>query len=129
SRDQGQGDVLRDAGASEVVPEVLEAGLVMASLALERLGLPAPRIRRLIQDQRAAHYPLLRGHVAGDVPEAAAADRLATTTVASRPSRSMPSFARAHAWSSRRRKRCWPPVTPSWCAVAPKRWRRRGRAC
>jgi len=82
SRDQGQGDVLRDAGASEVVPEVLEAGLVMASLALERLGLPAPRIRRLIQDQRAAHYPLLRGHFAGDVPEAAAADRLATTTVA-----------------------------------------------
>jgi len=81
SRDESQGEVLREAGASEVVPEVLEAGLVMASLALERLGLPAPRIRRLIQDQRSAHYPLLRGHFAGNVPDAEPAEQLATVSV------------------------------------------------
>lgn len=60
TRDETHVDELRQAGATEVVPEVLEAGLMIASHALLLLNVPFNRVVRLIQQQRAGRYRLLR---------------------------------------------------------------------
>lgn len=78
TRDESHGEALRAAGATEVVPETLEAGLMMATHVLEQLQLPTERVRHLVQRQRAAHYPLLRAYFTGEmaadiVPEQLAA--------------------------------------------------------
>ena len=59
---------LRQAGATEVVPEAIEASLMLASHALALVGVPMRRVIRVVQDQRDARYNLLRGyfHGAGD---------------------------------------------------------------
>ncbi|WP_119353230.1 cation:proton antiporter [Azohydromonas sediminis] len=59
-------DALRAAGASEVVPETLEATLALASQALRQLGVPAPRVARRVMAERAGHYRQLRGTFGGD---------------------------------------------------------------
>ncbi|WP_342131288.1 cation:proton antiporter domain-containing protein [Hydrogenophaga sp. OTU3427] len=61
-------DKLREAGATEVVPEAIEASLMLASHALALVGVPMRRVIRLVRDQRDARYGLLRGyfHGAGD---------------------------------------------------------------
>jgi CPA2 family monovalent cation:H+ antiporter-2 len=56
---------LRAAGATEVVPEALEASLMLASHALALVGVPLRRVVRLVQEQRAARYDLLRGYFHG----------------------------------------------------------------
>ncbi|MDO9148938.1 MAG: monovalent cation:proton antiporter-2 (CPA2) family protein [Hydrogenophaga sp.] len=59
---------LRLAGATEVVPEAIEASLMLASHALALVGVPMRRVIRMVQEQRDARYKLLRGyfHGAGD---------------------------------------------------------------
>lgn len=79
TRDQSSVDELRAAGATEVVPETLEASLMIVSQALLQLGVPLSRVLRSVQAQRADHYRQLRGLFAGDVIESAGdgqADRL-----------------------------------------------------
>lgn len=67
TRDDSQSEQLRAAGASEVVPEALEAALMIATHVLERLDVPPPRINELVRGQRQMRYPLLRAHFVGEV--------------------------------------------------------------
>ncbi|QHE78241.1 monovalent cation:proton antiporter family protein [Hydrogenophaga sp. PBL-H3] len=56
---------LRAAGATEVVPEAIEASLMLASHALALVGVPMRRVIRVVQDQRDARYNLLKGYFHG----------------------------------------------------------------
>jgi CPA2 family monovalent cation:H+ antiporter-2 len=56
---------LRSAGATEVVPEAIEASLMLASHALALVGVPMRRVIRVVQEQRDARYNLLRGYFHG----------------------------------------------------------------
>ena len=56
---------LRQAGATEVVPEAIEGSLMLASHALALVGVPMRRVIRIVQDQRDARYNLLRGFFHG----------------------------------------------------------------
>ena len=60
TRDDTDLDKLQAAGATEVVPETLEASLMMAAHVLTLLGVPLRRVLRDIQDVRAHRYELLR---------------------------------------------------------------------
>ena len=61
-RDMGR---LTRAGAAEVVPETLEASLMLASHALLLIGLPLNRVLRRIRKTRTERYRLLRGFYRG----------------------------------------------------------------
>jgi len=63
-------DRLREAGASEVVPEIMEGSLMLASHALLLLGVPLNRVLRRIRDTREQRYGLLRGFFHGATDEA-----------------------------------------------------------
>ncbi|NMM13823.1 MAG: potassium transporter [Rhodoferax sp.] len=56
---------LRQAGATEVVPEAIEGSLMLASHALALVGVPMRRVIRIVQEQRDARYSLLRGYFYG----------------------------------------------------------------
>ncbi len=58
-------DELQQAGATVVVPEALEGSLMLASQTLALVGLPMRRVFRLVQEQRAARYGLMRGYFHG----------------------------------------------------------------
>jgi CPA2 family monovalent cation:H+ antiporter-2 len=58
-------EALRQAGATEVVPEAIEGSLMLASHALALVGVPMRRVIRIVQDQRDARYNLLRGYFHG----------------------------------------------------------------
>lgn len=60
TRDETHVDALREAGATEVVPETLEAGLMIATHALLLLDVPLKRVLRRFQGQRSIRYRLLR---------------------------------------------------------------------
>ncbi|WP_159627846.1 monovalent cation:proton antiporter family protein [Massilia puerhi] len=68
SHDDGDMDVLKAAGATEVVPEALESSLMLASHALVTLGVPLRRVVHRVQAARDERYASLRGyfHGAGD---------------------------------------------------------------
>lgn len=66
TRDQTTVDELRASGATEVVPETLEAGLMIASQALLQFGVPLARVLRRVQAERAGQYRQLRELFAGD---------------------------------------------------------------
>ena len=51
---------LRQAGAAEVVPEILEGSLMLASHTLALVGVPLPRVLKRVRHARAARYGLLR---------------------------------------------------------------------
>jgi monovalent cation:H+ antiporter-2, CPA2 family len=77
-------DKLRNAGATEVVPEVIEASLMLASHALALVGVPMRRVIRVVQEQRDERYNLLRGYFHGaddDSVEEAENERLHTVTM------------------------------------------------
>ncbi|HET7864940.1 MAG TPA: cation:proton antiporter [Burkholderiaceae bacterium] len=56
---------LREAGATEVVPEAIEGSLMLASHALALVGVPMRRVIRITRDARDARYGLLRGYFHG----------------------------------------------------------------
>ena len=60
TRDETHVEAMREAGATEVVPETLEAGLMIATHALLLLDVPLARVVRRFQGQRASRYRLLR---------------------------------------------------------------------
>ena len=75
---------LQAAGATEVVPEAIEASLMLASHALALVGVPMRRVIRLVQDQRDARYNLLRGYFRGaddDTSSDREQERLSTVTL------------------------------------------------
>jgi len=57
---------LQQAGATEVVPEVLEGSLMLASHALMLLGVPLAHVLRRIREVRSQRYGLFRGVFHGD---------------------------------------------------------------
>lgn len=67
---------LLKAGATEVVPEVLEGSLMLASHALILVGVPLARVLRSVQEVRSNRYRLLKGffHGATDEQEEALAE-------------------------------------------------------
>ncbi|MFZ2288190.1 MAG: cation:proton antiporter [Halopseudomonas yangmingensis] len=69
ARDESWCDELRAMGASEVIPETLEAGITMASHALLSLGVPQYRVSRYLQEQRSQRYPMLRELFRGPLDE------------------------------------------------------------
>ena len=75
---------LRDAGATEVVPEAIEGSLMLAAQALALVGVPMRRVIRLTRDARDARYSLLRGYFHGaddDTVEELQQARLASITL------------------------------------------------
>lgn len=58
-------EALQRAGATEVVPEIIEGSLMLASHALVLLGVPMRRVVRGVQQARDARYSLLRGYFHG----------------------------------------------------------------
>ncbi|OQA34051.1 MAG: Glutathione-regulated potassium-efflux system protein KefC [Betaproteobacteria bacterium ADurb.Bin341] len=65
THDERDMDRLFSAGAAEVVPESLEASLMLASHALVLVGIPINRVLRSIRDTRGKRYRLLRGFFRG----------------------------------------------------------------
>lgn len=63
--DDANMELFRDAGASEVVPEVLEGSLMLASHALVLLGVPLNRVVRRIRLFREERYKMFKGFFHG----------------------------------------------------------------
>jgi CPA2 family monovalent cation:H+ antiporter-2 len=73
ARDESDIARLTAAGASEIVPEALESGLMLASHTLVWMGVPLSRVVRRVRAVRDEQYGLLRGlfHGASDDRDAA----------------------------------------------------------
>jgi CPA2 family monovalent cation:H+ antiporter-2 len=71
SHDDTDLDLLKRAGATEVVPEALEGSLMLASHALVMMGVPLRRVVHRVQAARDERYSSLRGffHGASDVED------------------------------------------------------------
>ncbi|MET0982014.1 MAG: monovalent cation:proton antiporter-2 (CPA2) family protein [Telluria sp.] len=65
SHDDSDLDILRAAGATEVVPEALESSLMLASHALVVVGVPLRRVVHRVQSARDERYAALRGYFHG----------------------------------------------------------------
>ncbi|MCR8935581.1 MULTISPECIES: cation:proton antiporter [unclassified Pseudomonas] len=65
TRDDSQWADLKAAGATEVVPELLESSLMLASHALIMLGLPAHKVQEQVDQVRIDRYRLLHGFYPG----------------------------------------------------------------
>ncbi|MBA5606006.1 cation:proton antiporter [Duganella sp. FT3S] len=76
-------DRLKAAGATEVVPELMEGSLMLASHALVMLGVPLRRVVHRVQTAREERYASLRGyfHGASDSSEEADLVRLHSVTL------------------------------------------------
>jgi CPA2 family monovalent cation:H+ antiporter-2 len=61
---------LKQAGATEVVPEIMEGSLMLASHALMLVGVPFNRVLRRIRQTREHRYDLFRGFFPGVTDEA-----------------------------------------------------------
>jgi monovalent cation:H+ antiporter-2, CPA2 family len=61
ARDEADIPRLMQAGATEVVPEALESGLMLASHTLVMVGVPLSRVLRRVSQVRDGQYRLLRG--------------------------------------------------------------------
>ncbi|MFU2508363.1 MAG: cation:proton antiporter domain-containing protein [Pseudoalteromonas prydzensis] len=65
-RDDSQLDALKELGVTEVVPETLEASLMLVSHVLSMSGVPMSRIIRRVSKERRNRYQFLHGFFAGD---------------------------------------------------------------
>jgi len=85
SHDDTDLDRLKQAGAAEVVPELMEGSLMLASHALVMLGVPLRRVVHRVQMARDARYASLRGyfHGASDSGDEADLERLHSVTLTS----------------------------------------------
>ncbi|QBE63343.1 monovalent cation:proton antiporter family protein [Pseudoduganella lutea] len=83
SHDDSDLDRLKAAGATEVVPELMEGSLMLASHALVMLGVPLRRVVHRVQAAREERYASLRGYFHGisDVGDDAETARLHTVTL------------------------------------------------
>lgn len=62
-------DKLKAAGAAEVVAEIMEGSLMLASTTLMLIGTPLNRVLRRIRETREHHYHLFRGFFRGVTDE------------------------------------------------------------
>ncbi|UQS13137.1 monovalent cation:proton antiporter-2 (CPA2) family protein [Pseudomonas sp. HS6] len=69
TRDDSQSAELKAAGASEVVPELLESSLMLGSHALVLLGFPGHQVQAKVDQVRADRYRLLHGFYPGAADE------------------------------------------------------------
>jgi CPA2 family monovalent cation:H+ antiporter-2 len=76
TRDDSELDRLLDAGAAEVIPEVLEGSLLLATHSLLLIGVPLNRVLARIRAVREERYSLFRGFFHGATDDADAADNL-----------------------------------------------------
>ncbi len=83
SHDDTDLDRLKAAGAAEVVPELMEGSLMLASHALVMLGVPLRRVVHRVQAAREERYASLRGYFHGisDVGDDTEMVRLHTVTL------------------------------------------------
>lgn len=65
THDDADMDAFRDAGAAEVVPEILEGSLMLASHALVMLGVPLNRVVKRIRLFREERYKMFKGYFRG----------------------------------------------------------------
>jgi CPA2 family monovalent cation:H+ antiporter-2 len=65
TRDDADIDQLKNAGAAEVVAEIMEGSLMLASTTLMLLGTPLNRVLRRIRETREHRYSLFRGFFRG----------------------------------------------------------------
>jgi len=65
ARDEADISRLSEAGATEVVPEAFESGVMLASHTLVVAGVPLSRVMRRVSQVRDEQYSLLRGLFAG----------------------------------------------------------------
>jgi len=63
---------LRDAGAAEIVAEVVEGSLMLATQTMMQLGVPLNRVLRRLRDARSERYLHMRGFFRGATDEDAA---------------------------------------------------------
>lgn len=80
-------DRLKEAGAVEVVAEIMEGSLILASTMLMLLGVPLNRVMQRMRETREQRYSLFRGFFRGITDEAEAGDqasepRLHSVTIA-----------------------------------------------
>ncbi|GAA5784087.1 monovalent cation:proton antiporter-2 (CPA2) family protein [Chitiniphilus shinanonensis] len=68
-------DTLKAAGAAEVVAEILEGSLMLASHTLMMLGVPLNRVLKRIRSVREARYQMFRGFFRGTVEDQDDSDR------------------------------------------------------
>lgn len=66
AQDESQIDKLKTLGASEVVPEVLEASLMLAAQTLAEIGVPVDRALARVRSARAERYASLRAFYRGE---------------------------------------------------------------
>ncbi len=62
TRDDAFLEQLEDAGATSVVPETVEASMLLATTLLEKLGVPPDEVSRVVEKARSDHYHDLRGY-------------------------------------------------------------------
>ena len=66
TRNDDQLEVLKAAGANEVVPEILEGSLMLVSQVLSLSGVPFSKIFKRVQKERKNHYNHLHGFFEGE---------------------------------------------------------------
>src|SRR3954468_1151784 len=83
ARDESDIERLTAAGASEVVPEAFESGVMLASHTLVWVGVPLSRVMRRMTQVRGEQYRLLRGlfHGESDAEDDERAPRLQSVTL------------------------------------------------
>jgi len=83
ARDESDIARLTAAGATEVVPEAFESGVMLASHTLVMVGVPLSRVMRRVSQVRDQQYRLMRGlfHGSGDEADGDAAARLHAVTL------------------------------------------------
>src|SRR5437763_3165643 len=83
ARDEADIARLTQAGATEVVPEAFESGVMLASHTLVVVGVPLSRVMRRVRNVRDQQYALLRGLFPGaaDEPAEDAVSRLHAVTL------------------------------------------------
>jgi CPA2 family monovalent cation:H+ antiporter-2 len=80
-------DKLREAGASEVVPEVMEGALMLASQTMLMAGVPLARVLKRIRQTREARYGSMRGYFRGltdDIADDSGGERLTSVMLDAR---------------------------------------------
>ncbi len=80
-------DRLREAGASEVVPEVMEGALMLASQTMLMAGVPLLRVLKRIRQTREARYGSMRGYFRGltdEIEDEAGGERLTSVMLQAR---------------------------------------------
>ena len=65
ARDDAHLEALEDAGASAVIPESVEASLMLATHLLNELGVDLNEIQRIVEEARTDHYRRVRGYFHG----------------------------------------------------------------